>query len=646
MIDQPVPALAQRVIWHCSWNWCPESFRERADLMFHLHATHFNNMLRVKKRDWEAYLRSTEGKSGETDNLSGLQYPSSQSSTSSSVNTNVIQSRTDALTLAHDDTPSTSSLPLSANTTGIPPMPRNVRTRATAAAGSSDQDSSGVAPQTSSYPPTTEGPSPVKRRRKSFATCTAQSSPMSTPSVASVPPSPGLSNMITDAINRSGQLNSQSPHRDNPRRKKPPLNAGPLGTTTVGILPRTTNTGASPTSSQGPSRVLPAIPPPKSPLRSRKSLRTLASPVSVGSAQAVEDALTQTFSKSPSASLSRTGSMVGRIVEQTQTSREPSSLLPSSTQPISQESSEMQPQSYCGSHAVESIPMYTPSGSFQPAETQPSPSQSQSQSQSQASSGPLVLPRTSVRSVVPVPIRPPPTYPPLPRRILRSKTPTGIATPPAAAARPSAANTGVTRTLRSRSKTPAPVPSAAVVPQSQSLPLPGRTRSRSKSIANKNADTGTIRAGSKPPSKRRAGSRQRTSASGAETSGANATGGLAIVFEQTDDSEYRTDTRAPAQLLSTSSAARSGKLQLTRGPHKAVQAQAAQTEVAIKREDAAMTVDPPLALPTAEASVSQSQVQTETLEIGRYSEGFGFDLGGIQLLTQKPYPSQTWGSSQ
>ena len=54
------------MLWSCNWNWCPETFRDSKDLGKHLQETHYNNILQVKKRDWDAYLRSTEGRSGAT----------------------------------------------------------------------------------------------------------------------------------------------------------------------------------------------------------------------------------------------------------------------------------------------------------------------------------------------------------------------------------------------------------------------------------------------------------------------------------------------------------------------------------------------------------------------------------------------------
>ena len=42
---------------------------------------------------------------------------------------------------------------------------------------------------------------------------------------------------------------------------------------------------------------------------------------------------------------------------------------------------------------------------------------------------------------------------------------------------------------------------------------------------------------------------------------------------------------------------------------------------------------------SASSLQDQSQSQSQSQE-GGYREGYGFDLGGIQLMTQRPYPSQ------
>ena len=55
-------------VWSCNWNWCPETFRDSKDLRRHLQQFHLNkdNILQIKKSELDAYLRSTEGRSGAT----------------------------------------------------------------------------------------------------------------------------------------------------------------------------------------------------------------------------------------------------------------------------------------------------------------------------------------------------------------------------------------------------------------------------------------------------------------------------------------------------------------------------------------------------------------------------------------------------
>ena len=62
-------------------------------------------------------------------------------------------------------------------------------------------------------------------------------------------------------------------------------------------------------------------------------------------------------------------------------------------------------------------------------------------------------------------------------------------------------------------------------------------------------------------------------------------------------------------------------------------------------EDAnVMSVDPP---PQSQSqSQNQNQSQSQSQDVGGYREGYGFDLGGIQLMTQKPFPSQSQDWSQ
>lgn len=57
-----------------------------------------------------------------------------------------------------------------------------------------------------------------------------------------------------------------------------------------------------------------------------------------------------------------------------------------------------------------------------------------------------------------------------------------------------------------------------------------------------------------------------------------------------------------------------------------------------------MSVDPP---PQSQSqSQNQNQSQSQSQDVGGYREGYGFDLGGIQLMTQKPFPSQSQDWSQ
>lgn len=53
-------------LWHCNWRRCPETFRQRTELMAHLHAEHWPNILTIKKDEYGAYLRFKEGQSGAT----------------------------------------------------------------------------------------------------------------------------------------------------------------------------------------------------------------------------------------------------------------------------------------------------------------------------------------------------------------------------------------------------------------------------------------------------------------------------------------------------------------------------------------------------------------------------------------------------
>lgn len=64
--DGGAQAQGKPRIWVCGWDWCPQTFRQGCDLAKHLQETHFNNIVAVKKSDWNDYLRSVEGQSGGT----------------------------------------------------------------------------------------------------------------------------------------------------------------------------------------------------------------------------------------------------------------------------------------------------------------------------------------------------------------------------------------------------------------------------------------------------------------------------------------------------------------------------------------------------------------------------------------------------
>ncbi|KAI0700956.1 hypothetical protein C8T65DRAFT_656910 [Cerioporus squamosus] len=571
------------VIWPCSWNWCPETFRAKGDLLTHLHGTHFNNILKVKKRDWDAYLRSTEGRSGATDSLldANLTYPSTSSNESAANNG---ESGSSASSRQPSQPPTTPP-------PRCPPLPRNMRSSRSLSNASSQTpplpNPSPMLPPTS-QPASQRGPSPAKKRKTSFASYNAQSSPMSTPSVPSVPPSPALSSMIADAINRAAQINQQSPHNPNSAAGRFAA-AGMQGS--VRVLPRRTSNGASPSPLSQSSRPIQAVPRPVSPIRRGVQLDTPKSPgaASVGSAQAVEDALTQNVD-SKSSSISRTGSGV---------------VNADRSQPASQSSASASQQSYCGSHAVESNPTFADSSSLPQVHMEAEPGASQP-------SAPLRLPRTR-----------------------RAHSRASADTQPSQTAVP------VTRTLRSRSKTPAPAPPPPTIP------LPRRTnRSRGSSASNANSQP---RASSKPPSTRRAGSKQPPAQA---QSGAPQPSALPALVEE-PAGEPQTGVGAPAS-QQPAPAFRSGKLQLPRRTRTAPHAQAhipsasqvsrsrSDVPVSVKAEpdDAvAMNVDVP-------SQTAPSQSQSQSQDAGGYREGYGFDLGGIQLMTQRPYPSQSQGWSQ
>ncbi|GBE80840.1 hypothetical protein SCP_0305600 [Sparassis crispa] len=203
-------------------------------------------------QDWNLYLRSTEGTSGATDSLlaTNLSTTSQQGSTHSS-----------PLVLpSQNGLPRKRSSPLA-----VPPLPRNLKKRR------------------SPTPPHSPSPSPpgfptTPLPRNSFARYAAQSSV--TPNIASVPPSPALSNMVTDAINIASQLNGSPRGTANGERLKM-KRPSPLP------LPR---------------RIPPGAPRAERPSQPLSHVQRNSSSESSTSAQDVETQLTQDMGISPSVS--------------------------------------------------------------------------------------------------------------------------------------------------------------------------------------------------------------------------------------------------------------------------------------------------------------------------------------------------------
>ena len=267
---------------------------------------------------------------------------------------------------------------------------------------------------------------------------------------------------------------------------------------------------------------------------------------------------------------------------------------------------------------------------------------------------------------------PAPASPPAPRRRTRSNSSQALqAAPP-------------TRTLRSRSKTPAPVPAPSAPPpasQNKTPPLPRRTtRSRASSAdghANVQAQkppqtapensTATVtggprRATSKPPSSAGPGGKRAGSAGPGtrRTTRANPSG-LAAVDEQPDEGSLQLRAAGlsePAPVPASAEAQRtvgtatrgtfrSGVLPLPRRSQVVAQLAASQSQfesqsqaaVTGEGEVGAMKLEP-------DAGPSASQIQAQGGDEGGYREGYGFDISFGDLLTQRPFPSQGWGSSQ
>ncbi|KAH8103484.1 hypothetical protein BXZ70DRAFT_1005895 [Cristinia sonorae] len=45
-------------LYRCNWNWCRETFPTTRELTSHLDRTHLNNIVKVKKEDWKAWVRA------------------------------------------------------------------------------------------------------------------------------------------------------------------------------------------------------------------------------------------------------------------------------------------------------------------------------------------------------------------------------------------------------------------------------------------------------------------------------------------------------------------------------------------------------------------------------------------------------------
>ncbi|KAI0330396.1 hypothetical protein GY45DRAFT_1370798 [Cubamyces sp. BRFM 1775] len=678
-------------IWTCNWGWCPETFRRGSELSKHLNEVHFKKIVKVRKRDLSAYLRSVRGDSGATDSLLAAflptppvpaghnetppETPTTDARTSSAPQHYPIISTASHEPPMREPSPQPFKGPQSPTNSNLPHTndPR------------ADLSSSPMRGERSSKSPASDATSSTsdvrsaKRRRTSFATYAAQSSPMSTPSVASMPPSPALSNMITDAINAAGRINSGSPGSVSPRKplsSASATNGRPRPTNQrpdVLPLPRRTSLGASPTpdrpriSSQSKAPGTSSISVHASSVARAKHVQSPDSN-SVASAQAVEEVLTQDISAAASPQ-PRAGSLQypsqsdssGRSVESEQ-------LLQ-----YQQEASPSQATSYYGSHAVESVPRSQP----YPASQQPQAS-GDNALQSQASPS-----QTSPPARV---------MPPLPRT-RRAK----INNPNVAPEAPVLPR----RTLRSRSKTPAPPPAssaATVEPPSLVPPLPRRTtRSRTPSaLAGTTAEGGIegenvkpTRASSRPPSsesrtgRARSRSRSKPPSTGTKKATTNAKpSGLPAVHEQSDDLADDIDepeSKLPAILVEhpvptfsqapvedgpprSQTGFRSGVIHIplprrTRARSASQQQQSQQppiprpariVEKEVKRElledvmdmDTQGRVQPgPESSQQGELDASQGASQSQ----GGYEEGYGFDMGSLVLQTQAPYK---WSQSQ
>lgn len=177
-------------LWHCNWDWCPKSFSDGLGLLSHLKESHFNNILVIPEKDWNAYLKSTEGVSGHTGAF------------------NVHVSRS-ARSL-----PPLDSLHAAVRT-DLPEEPNTDDKSELRADTSNELSRSSSHPRENSLPPPQVATTPREpaTTRNSFQKVAADSSPMSTSSAQSLSPSPALSNRVANAVasHKNGLRSTASP---------------------------------------------------------------------------------------------------------------------------------------------------------------------------------------------------------------------------------------------------------------------------------------------------------------------------------------------------------------------------------------------------------------------------------------------------
>ncbi|KZT03887.1 uncharacterized protein LAESUDRAFT_814307 [Laetiporus sulphureus 93-53] len=202
-------------------------FTNGPDLLQHLKAEHFSNILRVPKRDWDLYMRACEGRSGATDSIAvPSRFPSSSVGdvqSQSQMGDHVERAASSSLRssparepVLTDNSPSRVCSP-SRNTSSSPFRPS---TRPSHIHGLR----SPARPFTpirhhSSFTDFAARSSPI-RHHSSFTNFAAQSSPISTPLASPLPSSPALSNLVADAITSAGTINSTPSRAALPRGKR------------------------------------------------------------------------------------------------------------------------------------------------------------------------------------------------------------------------------------------------------------------------------------------------------------------------------------------------------------------------------------------------------------------------------------------